>query len=95
MAEPFFIELTQGETFIFQARFVGEDLGAAVLSVQSTLPTGGFTLTKPESDEVKAISATDVWPIGTHPLEIWFSYPSGDIREEKAIDLRVKVRAPV
>lgn len=91
MSEPFFHKLVRGETFVFEARFVGESLGAAVLSVRGSLPSGGFVLTKPSTDTVLMVSPSDDWALGIHNLQLWFSYPSGDLQDEVAIELRVRV----
>lgn len=94
MSHPVVHIITQGETLAFEIRFVGEDLTNATPHIDTSagMPLANFSYEKILPDTVKVLClATDVFAVGVHTLQVWLSWPIGDVREEIGLTSLVHV----
>ncbi|MFN7185421.1 MAG: hypothetical protein ACK5VE_03505 [Alphaproteobacteria bacterium] len=106
MAEPYLIEITQGETLFQEFRLVDDDGDAiavteAAKSVKSALlPANDFVFANTAevgTFTIKVLAAdTELWPPGVHLSEVWFDWGALlDLRYERIFDVRFSVRKAV
>ena len=102
MAEPYLIEITQGETLAQEFRLVDDDADAldvttATKTVRSVLlPGADFTFSSPAETGIFVIKATGaktaLWPPGIHLAQVWFDWGAlADLRYERLFDLKFSV----
>lgn len=94
MVNRVFQRIVQGETLLIEARFVGEDIGGAVLRVEASggLDEGGFVLSKPDSSTAEILNAaTSAWAPGLYNLQLWFDWASGSLESEIALEISLSV----
>lgn len=97
MGERIHHDLVAGETLALELRFPFEDLTGAVASVETTIsPSSGFVATVDGTDTVFLRNvSTDVLPVGTWPVLVWLTWPSGDVLDEMLAEISLVIRRPV
>jgi len=94
MVAPVSHNIVQGETLLFEVRFVGEDLSDATPRIETSagMSPADFTATKVSTDtvQVKATS-TVLFSTGAHDLFLWLDWSAGDIGSEVGLHSLVYV----
>lgn len=94
MVAPVSHNIVQGETLLFEVRFIGEDLSDATprIETSSGMSPADFTATKSSTDtvQVKATS-TGLFSTGVHDLFLWLDWSSGDVASEVGLHSHVCV----
>ena len=85
MVAPVGHNIVQGETLLFEVRFVGEDLANATPRIETSagMSPADFSVAKVDTDtvQVKAVS-TWLFSPGAHDLYLWLDWASGDVASE-------------